>query len=509
MTLGQLKAALDAQPTAHIPDTTRDAVAHSLAYLASSEASASLKTDCYWPKWDSPWWHMLTLYEMGMAREIPESALQAMIDALERVPVHDFPIPRPGAPVSQAVLMDALCHCAVGSIYSVLSAAGVPVDRELPWLRPWFLRYQMEDGGLTCDYEAYPVEDECPSSMVGTIAAFEAVLHHVPNPSGKELEFLDRAAEFLIGRELRWGSPTRHNAEEVEAAQRWPLPCFPRLYFYDTLRGLHALLSWSEKRRKRLPSTAIVRVVQDLLAAFPDGQVAPQRHGYEGVGSRTKGPDGRWNRVPLASTFPLLQEVSALQRPSPFLTRRWNECKEMMQRVLFEPVQLVPHDPGWEGEARLEGERFGALLGDNLIAVHHIGSTSIPGIEAKPVLDLAPEVKDVSQLDALQSELEAHGYEYWGEYGLPGRRFCPLHRDGVRIANIHCYGTGTPELKRHLAFRDYLRAHPEVAREYEAVKQRARDLHPLDVFAYNDEKNPWIRRVELQAIAWAKSRSQS
>ncbi|THD40858.1 MAG: hypothetical protein DI608_02830 [Rothia mucilaginosa] len=66
------------------------------------------------------------------------------------------------------------------------------VDQELPWLRNWFPRYQMKDGGLTCDYEAYPVEDECPSSMVGTIAAFEAVLHHVEDPTPQEIAFLDR-----------------------------------------------------------------------------------------------------------------------------------------------------------------------------------------------------------------------------------------------------------------------------------------------------------------------------
>lgn len=502
MTLEQLKAALDAQPAALVPVANQDAIDHSLAYLGSSRALASLEADCYWPKWDSPWWHMLTLHEMGLAREIPGSALQAMVSALERVPLHEFPISGPEAPTSKVMRMEALCHCAVGSVYSFLSAAGVEVDRQLPWLRSWFLRYQMKDGGLNCDDEAYTVEDECPSSMVGTMAVFEAVLHHVPNPSTKELEFLDRAAEFLIRRQLHLGSSSRHNAAEREAARCWPLPCFPRLYFYDTLRGLHALLSWSQKRRKRLPWSAVSQVVGDLLTAFEDGIVYPQRRGYEGVSSRSKSPDGRWHRV-LASTFPLLRSVSAVQQPSPFLTRRWNECKEMMQQVLFEPVHLVPHDPKWEHQARLEGQRFGALLGDNLVSVHHIGSTSIPGIQAKPVLDLAPEVMDVTKLDALQPVLEAHGYEYWGEYGLPGRRFCPLHRDGVRVANIHCYGTQTPELKRHLAFRDYLRAHPELAREYEAVKQRARDLHPLDVFAYNEEKNPWIRRVELRALDWS------
>ena len=68
------------------------------------------------------------------------------------------------------------CHCQLGNVYQVLAAYGLDVDKKLPWIRPWFLRYQMADGGLNCDNDAYLATSECPSSMVGTIAAFEAVL---------------------------------------------------------------------------------------------------------------------------------------------------------------------------------------------------------------------------------------------------------------------------------------------------------------------------------------------
>lgn len=174
-----------------------------------------------------------------------------------------------------------------------------------------------------------------------------------------------------------------------------------------------------------------------------------------------------------------------------------------------QPVVLVPPSPQWEEMARTESERFAQALGDALVVIHHVGSTSIPGIWAKPVIDLAPEVKDVGALDRLEARIRELGYEYWGEYGLSGRRFCPrTSPDGVRLANVHCYQSGDPGLHRHLAFRDYLRAHPALAAEYQQEKLRARDLHPHDLYAYNDEKDAWIRRVEKEAIAWYARRGR-
>lgn len=81
------------------------------------------------------------------------------------------------------------------------------------------------------------------------------------------------------------------------------------------------------------------------------------------------------------------------------------------------------------------------------------------------------------------------------------------HQEPVILGrvDIHCYATGSRELFRHLAFRDYLRAHPKLAKEYEKEKLRAQVLHPNDILAYNDEKNGWIRTTELAALQWAQS----
>ena len=163
-------------------------------------------------------------------------------------------------------------------------------------------------------------------------------------------------------------------------------------------------------------------------------------------------------------------------------------------------VTLVPPDPDWPRQAQDLGARLGEVLGANLLRCHHVGSTSIPGLWAKPIVDLLPEVADIEALDRMQDRLEAAGYEYRGEFGLVGRRLLLLHQGERRISNLHCYQQGDPGVLRHLAFRDYLRSRPDRVQEYEAVKKHCRELHPLDLQAYNGCKDAWIRRVEGEAL---------
>ena len=167
-------------------------------------------------------------------------------------------------------------------------------------------------------------------------------------------------------------------------------------------------------------------------------------------------------------------------------------------------VELVPHRAEWAEIARAESARLKGAIGDNLFTVHHIGSTSIPGIVAKPIVDLIPVVRDLAAFDAQEEAVRALGYKWYGEFGLPGRRYCTLTdpATGKRKFQLHCYEDGFGEIARHLAFRDYLRAHPLIAKEYEMEKIRAAALRPDDTLAYNAEKNDWIKRVERDAMRW-------
>ncbi|HEX7838275.1 MAG TPA: hypothetical protein VF469_12460 [Kofleriaceae bacterium] len=308
-------------------------IAASVRYLGSDAALRSLDADVYWPKWDSPWWHMLLLFEIGEARRIPERAVGKMIERLAAFPIKRFPIVPGELPPGANPYRDVLCHCALGSVVQILSACGRDVARELPWIEPEFGRCQMADGGLSCDDTAYRATDECPSSMVATIAPFEAMLRGRAIPA-EHAAFVERAAGFLIERHLMLGSATRHNAEERVSQVAWQKPCFPRFYFYDVLRGLAALVRWAEIADRPVPLHAISGVVDHLLAKFPDGAIRRERLSYAGVGTWMFSPSGDWVRHTPAFRFPLLDATSALDQPCPFLTRQWSAARQGLLRLI-------------------------------------------------------------------------------------------------------------------------------------------------------------------------------
>jgi GrpB-like predicted nucleotidyltransferase (UPF0157 family) len=165
------------------------------------------------------------------------------------------------------------------------------------------------------------------------------------------------------------------------------------------------------------------------------------------------------------------------------------------------------YSPAWPLEFAQEATRLKALLGDELVAVHHIGSTSIPGLAAKSIIDLLPLARDITRIDDLTPTLQEAGYKAWGEYGLPGRRFFTKDHGAYRTHNVHIYQVDDPDTERHLAFCAFLRSHDDVRNEYEALKREVYALHPANVAAYNEGKDAWIKKMELVAVAWYRQRS--
>ncbi len=313
------------QPAASLPAKALENLSESLDYLASAAATSSIDQDAYWPKWDSPWWRFSLLEEMGRLKSAPPDSLEHLAQAVLAAPERRFPVP----PASDIDPLQAFCHCCLGNLYRILASSGRPMQ-DFDWVLGWFRDYQMADGGYNCDETAYAASDECPSSMVATVAALETALLH---PEGAEVA--RRAAHCLLGRELRLGSHTQHNREERESQSKWLQLAFPRFYHYDVLRGLDAVTRWALASRQPLPWARIQRVVEHLLQRFPQGVVAPERRAYEH--HRSRFPDG--TRGP-ARSFPLLEEVSQPGQPSAPLTAQWNRVREQLVE-LYQRQQIA------------------------------------------------------------------------------------------------------------------------------------------------------------------------
>lgn len=300
-------------------------VALSIAYLGSEEAKRSLECDPYWPKWNSPWWHMTLLWELGLADRIPKSIVQQMVETLNGHYLRFFPTSSEELPEGADPYRHVACHCALGTMYQVLDACGNAVDDDLPWMRPWFLKYQLPDGGLNCDEKAYS-KPTPKSSIVSTLPPLEAILLCTRRPfTADEESFLDRGAAYLIAHKLfrRAGDGAR------VIDQDWIKPCFPRFYEYDILRGLHFLARWAEIRKRSLPTAAMEEAMGLLRDRFPDGEVKVERAAWENEKTLAIGVDGHWSRgcSEPASSFELLRQAGAAGRSAPALTRSWEDIR--------------------------------------------------------------------------------------------------------------------------------------------------------------------------------------
>ena len=168
---------------------------------------------------------------------------------------------------------------------------------------------------------------------------------------------------------------------------------------------------------------------------------------------------------------------------------------------------FAEYSPDWPLAFEREAKLWAQRLGDHLLAIHHVGSTAVPGLAAKPVIDLLPVVRQIEVVDSFTESLEADGYRPWGEYGLAGRRLFTKEHEGTRTHNVHIYGEGNEEIERHVAFCEYLKRHPQACDEYARLKRAVYAQHPADIAAYNDGKAAWIQALEPIALKWFRSQT--
>lgn len=163
-------------------------------------------------------------------------------------------------------------------------------------------------------------------------------------------------------------------------------------------------------------------------------------------------------------------------------------------------VRLTEHDENWvrmfEEEVRLLREIFG----DQIIKYEHFGSTSVPGLKAKPVIDMMCIINDIKKIDGFNEQMRLLGYDVAGESGIPGRRLFRMGGEN-RTHHIHVYQSDNPEIERHLVFRDYLRAHPEEVARYGKLKEELTRVCD-DASFYSNAKKPFVLEMEQRALQW-------
>jgi putative glutamine amidotransferase len=167
------------------------------------------------------------------------------------------------------------------------------------------------------------------------------------------------------------------------------------------------------------------------------------------------------------------------------------------------PFAIGPYDPAWPGLFETESARIEAALGDQVTRVEHVGSTAVPGLGAKPVVDIQVSVRSMVPRSAYLEPLVQLGYRWALDPWTDQHEFFSRDEDGHRAFHIHVCGENSDWERRHLAFRDWLRNHPEDSTAYERLKRDLAERHPRDPYTYTDEKTGFIRAIEARAAVTA------
>lgn len=166
-------------------------------------------------------------------------------------------------------------------------------------------------------------------------------------------------------------------------------------------------------------------------------------------------------------------------------------------------VRLSNYCEEWVRMFQDEVEFLETIFKDEIVRFEHFGSTSVPGMKAKPVIDMMCIVKNIQRIDLYNDEMLSYEYDIAGEWGISGRR---LFRKGgdTRTHHIHFYQLDNPEIERHLIFRDYLRCHPEEVVRYSRFKEELSQRFE-DTSGYSPAKKTFVKEMEQQAFSWFKA----
>ncbi len=155
----------------------------------------------------------------------------------------------------------------------------------------------------------------------------------------------------------------------------------------------------------------------------------------------------------------------------------------VMNNSLPEKVQIVAYRKEWPHLFAEEAKCIQRALGDNCVAIHHVGSTAIPDLSAKPIIDIIPVVKDILGVKESLPAMKQLGYESRGEFGMLFRHYFVKGRE-CRTFNVHVFEESNPEVDRHIKFRDWMRSHADDREAYQKLKTELALKFPNDIMSY-------------------------
>lgn len=167
-------------------------------------------------------------------------------------------------------------------------------------------------------------------------------------------------------------------------------------------------------------------------------------------------------------------------------------------------IVVVPHENHWSEKFQMEAKRLKSAMPET-VKIYHIGSTSVPGLAAKPIIDMIMEVENIERVDGWNERFIELGYIVKGENGISRRRYF-IHGTKEKCSyHLHVFEKGNPEIVRHLAFRDYMMAHCEEAEAYATLKKELAEKYKYDGALYTEGKNEFVRNVDEKAKEWRKN----
>ena len=161
-------------------------------------------------------------------------------------------------------------------------------------------------------------------------------------------------------------------------------------------------------------------------------------------------------------------------------------------------VIVLPYDKAWKSDFEKIKNELENAIGDCIIGIEHVGSTSVEGLSAKPCIDIDVIIKDYSVFEAVVDRLNAIGYIHEGNLGIPDREaFKYAEKPHLQKHHLYVCPQDSEELRRHITFRDFLRSHPEAVQKYGQIKEAAAERFPNDIDGYIRYKSPCIEELYL------------